>query len=88
MPDRKVVAGALAGALATIIVWAASLGGVSVPPEVAAALATILGLVAAYLIPERMASAWAGDEAALIDEPPTEPTDADVRLDPIRPEDG
>jgi hypothetical protein len=87
MPDRKVVAGALAGALATIVVWAASLGGVAVPPEVAAALATILGLVVAYLIPER-AGTWIVDEVALIDEPESAPTDADVRLEPIRPEDG
>lgn len=85
-PNRKVVAGALAGALATIIVWAASLGGVEVPPEVGAALATILGFVAAYIVPERVVDAWVEDDSELIDEPELSPTD--VPREALRPEDG
>lgn len=85
MPNRKVVAGALGGALATIVVWAASLGGVAVPPEVSAALATILGTLVAYIVPERLVATLVEDDSLLIDEPPAEPTD--TRL-PIRPEEG
>lgn len=75
VPNRKVVAGALAGAATTILVWGVSLAGVSVPPEVAAAFATILGALVAYFVPERLAGLLVEDDSVLIDEPPVEPTD-------------
>ena len=45
----KVVAGTLAAALVTIIVWIAAAAGVSVPVEVQGAVTTILVFVAGYL---------------------------------------
>lgn len=45
----KVVAGTLAAALVTIIVWAASAAGVTIPVEVQGAITTILVFVAGYL---------------------------------------
>lgn len=44
----KVAAATLAAALVTIIVWAASLAGVSVPLEVQGAVTTILVALAGY----------------------------------------
>ena len=53
-PTRKVTAGALAAALTTILVWVLSeFAGVELPPEVAAAVTSILTLGAAYIVPER-----------------------------------
>lgn len=52
-PTAKVTVGSLAGAVAVVLVWVASLAGLDVPPEVAAALTLIIGGVAAYLMPER-----------------------------------
>jgi len=45
----KVIAGTLAAAIVTIIVWAASAAGISVPVEVQGAVTTILVFVAGYL---------------------------------------
>ena len=45
----KVIAGTLAAAIVTIIVWAASAAGVNVPVEVQGAITTILVFVAGYL---------------------------------------
>jgi len=45
----KVIAGTLAAAIVTIIVWAASAAGVNVPVEVQGAVTTILVFVAGYL---------------------------------------
>ena len=45
----KVVAGTLAAAIVTIIIWVAGALGVEVPVEVAGALTTILVFVAGYL---------------------------------------
>jgi putative flippase GtrA len=48
-PVPKVAAGAAAGAVTTLLVYVASIYGVAVPAEVAAAVATLLGFVAAYV---------------------------------------
>ena len=51
LPEKKVTAAALAGAVATILVWILHLTGIDIPPEVAAAITTILAAVAGYLAP-------------------------------------
>ncbi len=51
MPEKKVTAATLAGAVATILVWILHLAGVDVPSEVAAAIATVLAAVAGYFAP-------------------------------------
>lgn len=51
-PNRKVGAGALAGALSIVLIWVISLTGVEVPGAVGAAIASILGFVTAYYVPE------------------------------------
>ena len=52
-PDRKVGAGALGGAVATLvaIAWAQVTGDVA-PAGLEAALATVIGFVVGYLVPE------------------------------------
>lgn len=52
-PTRKVTSAGTGGAVGVIIVWGAGLAGVDVPPEVAAALVTVLAFAAGYIIPER-----------------------------------
>lgn len=47
----RVSAVAVAGALATIIAWAAKQAGLDVPPEVVAALTTVLAVVVGVLVP-------------------------------------
>jgi len=47
----RVSAVAVAGALATIIAWAAKQAGLDVPPEVVAALTTMLAVVVGVLVP-------------------------------------
>jgi hypothetical protein len=51
VPHPKVTAGAVASAVATLIVWGVSLAHVTVPPEVAGAITALVGFVVAYLIP-------------------------------------
>jgi hypothetical protein len=51
VPEKKVTAATLAGAIATILIWILQLTGVDVPAEVAAAIATLLAAVAGYLTP-------------------------------------
>ena len=46
----KVTAAALAAALVTIIVWAASLAGVEIPTVVQGAIITILVAAAGYVV--------------------------------------
>jgi hypothetical protein len=53
MPNTKVGAGGIGGALASIIVWGVSLAGVDVPAEVAAAFATVVSFAVGYLVPEK-----------------------------------
>ena len=50
-PDRKVTSGALAGALAIVLIWFISLFGVEVPGAVGAAIATIMAFATAYMVP-------------------------------------
>lgn len=51
-PTRKTGSGALAGAVAIILVWLIGLCGVTVPPEIAAAFATISHFTVAWLVPD------------------------------------
>jgi hypothetical protein len=51
VPEKKVTAATLAGAIATILVWVLHLAGVDVPSEVAAAITTVLAAIAGYLAP-------------------------------------
>jgi hypothetical protein len=51
LPEKKVTAATLAGAIATIIVWVLHLLGVDMPAEVAAAITTVLAAVAGYMAP-------------------------------------
>lgn len=53
-PTRKVAAGTLGAALATVAVLAAQTwGGVEIPPGFEGSLAVILGFVASYFVRER-----------------------------------
>lgn len=52
----KVKAAGAAGAATTVLVWGASVAGVDVPPEVAAAVTTLLSVGAGWLTTER--SSW------------------------------
>ena len=51
MPEKKVTAAALAGAIVTIGVWILHLTGIDIPAEVASAITTVLAAVAGYLAP-------------------------------------
>jgi hypothetical protein len=52
-PTNKVAASTAAGAVSVLIVFTASLFGLEVPPEAAAALATVLAFAAGYLTKEK-----------------------------------
>ena len=52
-PNRKVVAGGLAGAVTTIATWSAdAFGGIKIPGEVAAAFTTVIAVAVSYFVPE------------------------------------
>jgi hypothetical protein len=51
VPEKKVTAATLAGAIVTILIWVLHLAKIDIPPEVAAALTTIFVFVAGYLAP-------------------------------------
>ena len=52
-PTRKVTASTLGGAAAAIFAWLLSeLAGVNMPPGIEAAVATIVGAVLGYFVPE------------------------------------
>ena len=51
--ERKVAAGAVAGAVTTIGVWIASLQGLEVPAEIATAFATVFTAVVSWFVPNR-----------------------------------
>ncbi|MEV5748791.1 hypothetical protein AB0L00_13325 [Actinoallomurus sp. NPDC052308] len=51
MPEKKVTAAAIAGAVVTIVVWILRLSHIAVPAEVAAAATTLLSAAAGYLAP-------------------------------------
>lgn len=46
--NPKVKAGSAAGAATIVVVWAAGLAGLEVPPEVASAFTVLAGFVAGY----------------------------------------
>ena len=51
-PARKVLAGGVAGAITTIIVWAVQAAhGPQITGEVSAAITTVLSFIVAYLVP-------------------------------------
>lgn len=53
-PTNKVAAAGIGGALTSILVWIVSVTTkVEVPPEVAAAGATVVAFILGYLVPER-----------------------------------
>jgi len=53
MVNRKVSAGALAGALSVVLVWAVkSFGGTDLPGEVASAVTTLLSFGTSYFVSE------------------------------------
>jgi len=52
-PSRKVSVGALGGALGIVITWVITLFGVDVPAPVGAAISTLCGSAAAYIVPEK-----------------------------------
>lgn len=49
-PTRKLVAGVTSGGVAVVLVWVASLLGVTLPPEVAGVLVLAAGSAASYLV--------------------------------------
>lgn len=52
-PTRKVSAGALAGAVSVVLVWAFNaFGGVTVTPEISSAFTTIVAFFTSYFVPE------------------------------------
>lgn len=48
-PQPKVVAGGVAGAISIVLVYALGEAGISIPPEVASAITTILSFAGGYL---------------------------------------
>lgn len=52
-PTPKVAVGGITGALVVILVWVASLFGLDVPTEIAAALVVVLSFIASYLTRDR-----------------------------------
>lgn len=48
-PHPKVAAGTTAGAASIVLVWLLGQAGVSVPPEVASAITTLLAFAGGYL---------------------------------------
>lgn len=57
MPEKKVTAAAVAGAVVTIAVWILGMFGIDVPPAVAAAITTLLGAAAGWLAPHTFRTA-------------------------------
>jgi hypothetical protein len=54
VPTRKVALGGLAGAVATVIVWASkAFGGVEVPAEIAVALTAIFTFALQYFVADK-----------------------------------
>ena len=48
-PQPKVVAGGIAGAFTIVLVFAAGIAGVDVPPEVASAITVLTSFVVGYI---------------------------------------
>lgn len=60
MPVRKVGAGALAGALTIILVWAVGLAGTDIPAAVASAITVIITFIVSYFVPAESVDTEAG----------------------------
>jgi hypothetical protein len=84
-PIRKVASAAIGGAVATILIWLLSLGGIEVMGDVAAAIVLVVTFIIGYLVPastaERprsvpkpVAGVVASDSAATTDEQQQQPT--------------
>jgi hypothetical protein len=74
LPKAKVLAAALGGALATIVVWVIqTYGGIEIPGDVSAALATIFAFVVGYLTPEPFPEPGEGQGYIEVDVLPDEP---------------
>lgn len=52
-PTRKVAAGTAAGLLSTVIVSIATANGVDIPPDAAAGLTALLGLLGSWVTPDK-----------------------------------
>ena len=50
--NKKVAAGGFAGGMSLLVVWGLGSLGVDVPPEVAAALTTVITFAVSYLVPD------------------------------------
>lgn len=50
-PQRKVVAGGLAGSIVSLVVWILHLNGIEVPAEQAVSILTIITFIVAYAVP-------------------------------------
>lgn len=57
-PDRKVTAGALAGALTVILAWMLrEFAGIEMPAEVSSAVTVLVSFVVAYFVPNPTSAA-------------------------------
>lgn len=54
-PNTKVAAGGLAGGLSMLVVWGIGATGIEVPPEIAAAVTTLVTFAVSYMVPEKVA---------------------------------
>jgi hypothetical protein len=63
-PTPKVAAVGVAGAVTIVLVWVAGLLGIEMPPEVAAAIATLLTFGAGYFKIERGSNDDGGEHVA------------------------
>ncbi len=53
LPKRKVMGGAIAGAITVIFVWTVGqFSAIKIPPEVAGALTVLISAVMAYMVPD------------------------------------
>jgi hypothetical protein len=62
-PIQKVTVGILAGAIVTVLIWALRFVHVTVTPEVAAALTTIVSFIISYLTPPHPSETTTTDQA-------------------------
>jgi hypothetical protein len=52
-PTNKVAAAGIGGSVAVVLVWLAGMFGIEVPPEVAAAVTTLISFFSGYLVKEK-----------------------------------
>jgi ABC-type enterobactin transport system permease subunit len=51
VPEKKVTAATLAGAIVTILIWILHMAHINIPAEVATAITTVIVFVAGYMAP-------------------------------------